>query len=101
MTVISPGPNFLATMYAASTRSRRAGLHVTAGIAVGTTIWATGSLLGLAVVFQAAGWLYLIVKYVGAAYLIYLGIKLIRRTAPRAGRGWRDTWPNTRRTTGS
>ena len=85
VTVVSPGPNFIATMYAASTRSRRTGLQVAAGITIGTAIWAAASLLGLAVLFEAAGWLYLIAKYAGAAYLIFLGIKLIlsARTAPR------------------
>ena len=78
VTVLSPGPNFLATVHASLSRSRAAGLWLSAGIAVGTTIWASASLLGLGLLFQSAGWLYLAVKYAGAAYLVYLGIAAIR-----------------------
>ncbi|MCG8357184.1 MAG: LysE family transporter [Kiloniellales bacterium] len=85
VTVLSPGPNFLATAQAALGQSRRAGLMLSAGIAVGTTLWSTASLLGLGLLFQTAGWLYLAVKLLGAAYLILLGLRAIlsaRRTAP-------------------
>ena len=79
LTVLSPGPNFIATLYVATTRSRRASYQVVAGITAGTTIWATASLLGLSVLFQTAGWLFLAVKYAGAAYLICLGVNLLRQ----------------------
>ncbi len=74
VTVLSPGPNFLATVQAALGRSRRAGLEVALGISVGTTIWATASLLGLGLLFQSAGWLYHAVRIAGACYLIFLGV---------------------------
>ena len=77
LTVVSPGPNFLATMHAAVTRSRRAGLLVAAGVAVGTTLWAAASLAGLGLLFQTAGWLYHVVRIVGALYLIYVGVRMI------------------------
>ena len=86
--VVSPGPNFLATVQAALSQSRAAGLTLAAGIAIGTTVWATASLLGLGLLFQSAGWLYLTVKLAGAAYLIYLGLRTIlsaRRLSPVAG----------------
>ncbi len=78
VTVLSPGPNFLATVQATLDRSRGSGLYLSAGIALGTTIWATVSLLGLGLLFQTAGWLYLAVKFAGAAYLILLGLMAIR-----------------------
>ena len=77
ITVISPGPNFLATAHAALSQSRRAGVLVAAGIAVGTTLWATVSLAGLGLLFQTAGWLYAVVKLAGGAYLVYLGLRTI------------------------
>ena len=77
VTVISPGPNFLATAHAALSQSRRSGVLVAAGIAVGTTLWATVSLAGLGLLFQSAGWLYAAVKLAGGAYLIYLGLRTI------------------------
>ncbi|MCG8558324.1 MAG: LysE family translocator [Hyphomicrobiales bacterium] len=76
-TVLSPGPNFLATVHAALHRSRSAGLAVALGIAIGTLVWATASLAGLALLFQNAAWLYAAVKFCGACYLIYVGVRMI------------------------
>ncbi len=90
VTVLSPGPNFVATVHAALSRSRGHGLILAAGICLGTTIWATVSLFGLGLLFQTAGWLYVTAKLAGAAYLVYLGARMIlsaRRSAslPDAG----------------
>ncbi len=74
---MAPGPNFFATIYTATTQSRRLGLYVSAGIAVGTTIWATASLAGLGILFQTTAWLYQAVKLAGGLYLVYLGIRTI------------------------
>jgi len=86
ITVVTPGPNFLATVHATLTRSRRAGLLVTAGITVGTALWGTASLFGLGLLFQTAGGLYQAVKLAGATYLVYVGVRLIlsarRASAP-------------------
>lgn len=85
VTVLSPGPNFLATVQAALARSRRAGLEVALGISVGTTLWATASLLGLGLLFQSAGWLYHAVRLAGAAYLVFLGVRTILSARRPAG----------------
>ena len=77
ITVISPGPNFMATAHTAAAASRRDGLLVAAGVAVGTLLWATVSLLGLGVLFQTAGGLYQAVKFAGAAYLIAVGLRMM------------------------
>jgi threonine/homoserine/homoserine lactone efflux protein len=86
VTVVTPGPNFLATAHATLTRSRQAGLLVVAGITVGTALWGTASLFGLGLLFQTAGGLYQAVKLAGAAYLVYVGVRLIlsarRASAP-------------------
>ena len=77
ITVLSPGPNFFATTYTATTQSRRLGIIVSIGIAAGTTIWATASLAGLGLLFQTTAWLYQFVKLAGGLYLIYLGVKTL------------------------
>lgn len=85
LTVLTPEPNFLATVHGALAGSRRSGLLVSLGIMLGTSIWASGSLLGLGLLFRTVGWLYLAVKFTGAAYLVFLGIQMIlsARTARR------------------
>lgn len=77
ITVLSPGPNFFATAYTATAQNRRTGLFVALGIAVGTSVWATGSLMGLGILFQHAAWLYMAVKIIGGLYLIYTGIRMV------------------------
>ena len=88
VTVLSPGPNFLATVGASLGQSRRAGLWVAFGIAVGTTIWAAASLAGLALLFERFGWLYHAVRLAGAGYLVFIGLRTLlglRRNALPAG----------------
>jgi threonine efflux protein len=97
--VISPGPDFVATMHFATSRSRRAGLLVVAGIAVGTAIWAIGAVAGLALLLARASWLLDLVRIGGAVLLAWLGLRTIRHArrplapaAPAAaapGRPWR------------
>jgi len=77
--VVLPGPNFIATVHAASSGSRARALKTTAGIACGTVIWVTVSLAGLGVVLQTTAWLHQIVKWAGACYLVWVGVQSIRR----------------------
>lgn len=85
VTVLSPGPNLLATLHATARGGARAGVTTAAGIGLGTAIWAGVSLAGLAVLFETVAWAYTAVKLVGAAYLIVVGLKLLLQrntTAP-------------------
>ena len=76
-TVLAPGPNFVGTVQASLTGSRRAGVTVALGIAVGTAIWAGLSLVGLGLLFESVSWLYSLVKILGAGYLIFIGLQTI------------------------
>lgn len=75
--LVTPGPDFLATVHTALSGSRRAGALVGVGVGVGIGIWATASLLGLGLLFRTAEWLYVGVKLAGAAFLVYLGVRLL------------------------
>lgn len=73
-----PGPS---TLYAAARTiagGRRAGWFAALGIHVGGYVHVLAAAAGLAVVFQAIPTLYLAVKLAGAAYLIWLGVSMIR-----------------------
>ena len=85
VTVISPGPNFLATSQATLAGSRRDGLLVVFGIGLGTTLWCTASLLGLGLLFERVAWLYLLVKIAGGLYLSYLGLRILLTAGRSAG----------------
>jgi len=77
VTVVTPGSNFLATVHATLARSRRSGLLVAAGITLGTALWGTASLFGLGLLFKAVGGLYEVIKIAGAAYLVYVGARMV------------------------
>jgi threonine/homoserine/homoserine lactone efflux protein len=77
ITVLSPGPNLLATLHVTARSGLRQGLAVASGIALGTTLWTCASLAGLAVLFEQAAWAYTAVKLAGATYLIVTGTILL------------------------
>ncbi|GIL39008.1 LysE family translocator [Roseiterribacter gracilis] len=74
----SPGPGVVAIIAASIGRGFVAGAATTAGIVIGDLIFFCFAIFGLTLVAQAMGELFLIVKFAGAAYLIYLGVKLWR-----------------------
>ena len=76
----SPGPNMFAVIETALGRGRRPALLVVAGIASGTLVWAALAALGLGAVFAAVPALLTALKFIGGAYLCYLGFRGLRAT---------------------
>jgi len=73
--VVTPGPDFALTLRNSLVYSRRAGLYTALGVGVGNLVHATYSLIGIgAVISRSIVW-FSILKWIGAAYLIYIGIK--------------------------
>jgi threonine/homoserine/homoserine lactone efflux protein len=80
--VVTPGPNFFNAAQLAASCSRRHGVVASAGVATGTIMWGLAGGLGIKSLFTAAPMLYLAFKIIGGCYLIYLGLKLFKRSAP-------------------
>lgn len=80
----SPGPSIAAIVARVLGRGMQGAVAFTAGVAVGDVIWLTVAILGLAALAQTFHGVFLIVKYAGAAYLLYLAWKLW--TAPAEAR---------------
>ena len=76
--LILPGPDFVAVVRSSLTRGTRGGLLTTLGVTTGLGLYATLSLLGLSAVLVEYQWLTWTVRVLGGAYLIYLGIRLLR-----------------------
>lgn len=76
-----PGPTVMLVVSYALSHGRRATLATVLGVALGDFTALTCSVLGLGAVLVASAALFTAVKWVGAAYLIYLGIKLWRAPA--------------------
>ena len=78
LAVISPGADFAMVTRTSLMESRRAGLWVALGIGCGVLIHVAYTLLGLGMVLQRLPWLFNLLRYAGAAYLVWLGISLWR-----------------------
>lgn len=77
--VMSPGPNFIAVTYRALSGNRREALALVLGIVCVNLLWASAALFGLGVVFKMFPWVFWAVKLLGAAYLVWLGVQMMRR----------------------
>lgn len=73
-----PGPTILLVISYALGHGRRAAAPIVAGVALGDFTAMTASMLGLGALLAASAELFTILKWVGAAYLVYLGIQLWR-----------------------
>lgn len=81
--LLIPGPTVLLVLSYALTHGRRVALATAAGVALGDLIAMTASLVGLGALVLASATLFTVLKWIGATYLIYLGIKLLR-SAPHS-----------------
>ncbi|TNC13298.1 LysE family translocator [Methylobacterium terricola] len=85
----SPGPATLAIADTAMQAGRRAGLMLALGVTTGSLTWSIAAALGLAAVMASSAWALEILRYAGAAYLMFLAVKSARsaiRGAPAAAR---------------
>ena len=69
---VVPGPDNIFVLTQSAVHGRIAGLIVTLGIALGLFVHTTAVALGVAVIFQTSQYAFSALKYVGAAYLLYL-----------------------------
>lgn len=76
--VATPGPAMLAVIGRGLSGSARPALSMAIGVAVADLFLGTLALLGLAALMAAFSWLFAVVKYAGAAYLVWLGIRMFR-----------------------
>jgi threonine/homoserine/homoserine lactone efflux protein len=76
--IISPGPDMIYVITRGMTHGRRAGVLSAIGVVCGILVHTTAAAFGLTLIFQASALAFLVVKYTGAAYLLYLGIKAWR-----------------------
>ena len=85
--VVAPGPDSLLVLRNAARGGRRAGLATAAGTVTGLLVWAAAAALGLAALVRASEVGYLVVRGVGAAYLVFFGSYLIWRSKRNPGGG--------------
>ncbi len=75
--LISPGPDFAMVVRNAMLYERKVALATALGIALGISVHVSYALLGLSLLIIHIPWLFHAIKYAGAAYLTYIGIKAL------------------------
>ena len=75
---LSPGPDNLFVMAQSAQKGRMAGLFVTFGLATGLIGHTVAVAFGLAAIIRASTLAFTILKFIGAAYLLYLALQAFR-----------------------
>ncbi|HEX3912336.1 MAG TPA: LysE family translocator [Steroidobacteraceae bacterium] len=75
---ITPGPDTLYIVGRSSTQGWHGGAVAALGIGAGTLVHITAAALGLSAILAASATAFTVVKFIGAAYLLYVGVTLIR-----------------------
>jgi RhtB (resistance to homoserine/threonine) family protein len=83
LAVVSPGPDFIIVTRNSLLYSKRVGLATALGIAAGTIWWIVASILGISLLIAKTVVLFNIIKWMGATYLIYLGVSSFRAKKAR------------------
>lgn len=87
--IVLPGPTVLLVLSYAIAQGRRVAVATALGVGLGDLVAMTASLLGLGAVVMASATAFTVLKWIGAAYLFYLGVKMLR-SAPDATLGRLD-----------
>ena len=76
--LVIPGPTIILVISQAVTHGRKSVTPLVAGVVFGDFTAMTLSLLGLGAIMTASAALFSVFKWIGAFYLLYLGLKLLR-----------------------
>jgi threonine/homoserine/homoserine lactone efflux protein len=91
-----PGPDTALTVRNALAGGRRCGVATAAGVAVGQAVWTLATSVGIAELIQASEPAFLVMKAVGAAYLVALGLQSLWAAvgirSPGTAAGVRSLW---------
>src|SRR5438270_8525938 len=82
-----PGPAVAYIVSRSIGQGRLAGVISALGITVGTLVHVAAAMLGLSALLMSSAVAFGVVKYLGAAYLIYLGVQKLRHSDSLPGSG--------------
>jgi RhtB (resistance to homoserine/threonine) family protein len=78
LALLSPGPDFAMILKQSVNSGKRAAIFSSIGIGIGSSIHVVYTVLGIGLIISKSIILFNIIKYLGAAYLIYLGYKSLK-----------------------
>lgn len=79
--IVSPGPDFVYVLTRGITYGKMGGMLSACGIALGLLIHTLFAAIGLTAVLVASDLAFELIRYLGAAYLVFLGLKMLRHRA--------------------
>jgi threonine/homoserine/homoserine lactone efflux protein len=82
--IVTPGPDTALIIRNALRAGARSASLSALGVGAGSSVWAIASVLGLAVLLESSEVAFTILKFAGAAYLLYLGLRSIIGTFRRS-----------------
>ena len=82
---IMPGPDSLLIMARSASQGWRAGVAAAMGIGAGTMVHVLAAAVGLSAILATSATAFTVVKYIGAAYIIWMAIGLLRSKRKEAG----------------
>ena len=80
---LTPGPDMLFVIGSSAARGRRAGVLAALGVGAGCMVHIAMAALGLSALLAASATAFTLVKWVGAAYLVWTGLSMLRSRASR------------------
>lgn len=78
LAAVSPGPDFVMAVRNSVIYSRKSGLLTAIGFALGVSVHAFYSIVGIGALISKSVFLFSIIKFIGAGYLFYIGYKALR-----------------------
>jgi threonine/homoserine/homoserine lactone efflux protein len=85
--ILTPGPDIIYVMTRGMAQGRRAALAAAAGFALGNFAHTFFAIVGLSALITSSATAFACVKYAGASYLIYIGVKMLRSRGSIAAGG--------------
>lgn len=81
LAVLVPGPDTFVVLRTSLSQGARAGTWAAAGSATGNLVWGGASVLGVAALLHTSATAFSLLKLLGAAYLVVLGVQALRAAA--------------------
>lgn len=76
--IVSPGPDSIYTLTRSISDGRTAGVTAALGSSTGSIVHTTAAVVGLSAILQTSALAFTVVKFVGAVYLVYLGVQTFK-----------------------
>jgi len=85
LAVMSPGPDFIVSVRNSLTYSRKTGMWTALGFGLGIGVHVIYSIFGLGLIISNTPVVYHIIQYLGAGYLVYIGVMSIKSRSESLG----------------